>query len=255
MTLSQAYGPRAPRSAPDDDAIRAHLPLVRRVVRRLAHRLPRSVDLDEMIRWGLVGLFDALCKYDPTRNASFETYAQLRIRGAIIDRLRSEDWTGRSARQKATRLEQTYLRLERELGRSPSEEEVAAALGIELAELHALLGEVEASGVVRLEDVGVEPEMESVEVEQVLEGKAVDPAQAVLSRERVKIVAEAIARLPEKEKQVIALYYHEGITMREVGAVLALTESRVSQLHSQALLRLRGFLHEHFGETREEKTA
>jgi RNA polymerase sigma factor for flagellar operon FliA len=246
MTASHVYPP-APRGAPDDEAIRAHLPLVRRVVRRLAHRLPRSVDLDEMIRWGLVGLYDALCKYDPGRNASFETYAQLRIRGAIIDRLRSEDWTARSARQKATRLEQTYLRLERELGRPPGEEEVAAALGIELAELHVLLGEVETSGVVRLEDLGVEPEMEAVDVEEVLEGKAVDPAQAVLSRERVQMVGAAIARLPEKEKQVIALYYHEGITMREVGAVLSLTESRVSQLHSQALLRLRGFLREHFG--------
>lgn len=246
MIATQAYGPSAARQVPNDDAIRAHLPLVRRVVRRLAHRLPRSVDLEEMVRWGLVGLFDALCKYDPGRNASFETYAQLRIRGAILDRLRSEDWTARSARHKASLLEQTYLRLERELGRAATEEEVAAALGMELPELHALLNQVESSGVLKLEDLGVDPEAQSVAVEDVLDGQAIDPAQAVLSRERVALVADAIGRLPPKEKQVVALYYHEGITMREVGEVLSLTESRVSQLHSQALLRLRGFLHQHF---------
>lgn len=246
MIATQTYGRSPARQVPNDDAIRAHLPLVRRVVRRLAHRLPRSVDLEEMVRWGLVGLFDALCKYDPGRNASFETYAQLRIRGAILDRLRSEDWTARSARHKATLLEQTYLRLERELGRAATEEEVAAALGMELPELHVLLNQVESSGVLKLEDLGVDPEAQSVAVEDVLEGQAIDPAQAVLSRERVALVADAIGRLPPKEKQVIALYYHEGITMREVGEVLSLTESRVSQLHSQALLRLRGFLHQHF---------
>lgn len=251
MIASQAYGPTPTRRAPDDDAIRTHLPLVRRVVRRLAHRLPRSLDMEEMVRWGLVGLFDALCKYDPSRNASFETYAQLRIRGAILDRLRSEDWTARSARHKAALLERAYLRIEREQGRAATEEEVAEALEIELSELHAMLGEVESSGVLRLEDLGVDPEIRRVAVEDVLEGQAVDPAQAVLSRERVALVAEAIGRLPVKEKQVVALYYHEGLTMREVGEVLCLTESRVSQLHSQALLRLRGLLREHFeGATR-----
>jgi RNA polymerase sigma factor for flagellar operon FliA len=247
MNAQAAYESVPIGRTPDDDTIRAHLPLVRRVVRRLAHRLPRSLEVEEMVRWGLVGLFDALCKYDPGRSASFETYAQLRIRGAILDRLRSEDWTARGARHKATLLERTYQRLEGELGRAATEEEVAAALGLDLAGLHALLGEIECSGVLRLEDLGVEPEMQSTDVEDVLEGKAVDPAQAVLSRERVQMVGDAIGRLPAKEKQVIGLYYHEGITMREVGAVMSLTESRVSQLHSQALLRLRGFLREHFG--------
>ncbi len=245
------YAPPRPTGGPaaqlPDDVVRAYLPLVRRVVQRLAVRKPPQIELDEMVSWGIEGLLDAFGKYDESKKAAFTTYAQFRIRGAILDRLRSADWVSRSVRQKASLLEKTYRRLEGTLGRPAREEEAAEALGMSLAELHALLGEVGQMTLFSLEDLGVASGPDRLQIERVLEGEEGDPVQALLSRERVDLVAGAIEALPEKERTVIALYYHEGITMKEVGAVLGLTESRVSQLHAQALLRLRGLLREHFG--------
>ena len=239
--------PASERSAtPPDEAIRAYLPLVRRVVQRLAVRKPPQVELDELVSWGIEGLLDAFKKYDARKQAAFATYAQFRIRGAILDRLRGMDWVSRSVRQKATLLEKTYRRLEGTLGRPAREEEVAEALGMTLPELHALLSEVGQMSLFSLEDLGLGAGQERLQVEKILESDGSDPMQALLSRERVDLVADAIRALPQKEQTVIALYYHEGITMKEAGAVLGLTESRVSQLHAQALLRLRGLLHEHF---------
>jgi RNA polymerase sigma factor for flagellar operon FliA len=233
---------------PPDEAVRAYLPLVRWLVQRLAARKPPQVELDEMVSWGLEGLLDAMKKYDPAKQAAFATYAQFRIRGAILDRLRGMDWVSRSVRQKASVLEKTYHQLEGQLGRPATEEEVAAALDCSLPQLHALLSEVGQMSLFSLDDLGVEAGPDRWQIEKLLDGDGTDPMQAFLSRERAGLVAEAIANLPEKEKTVIALYYHEGITMKEAGAVLGLTESRVSQLHAQALLRLRGLLHEHFGD-------
>ncbi|MCC6764854.1 MAG: FliA/WhiG family RNA polymerase sigma factor [Deltaproteobacteria bacterium] len=232
---------------PSDEAVRAYLPLVRWLVQRLAVRKPPQVELDEMVSWGIEGLLDAMKKYDPTKQAAFATYAQFRIRGAILDRLRGMDWVSRSVRQKASVLEKTYHKLEGQLGRPATEEEVADALGLSLPELHALLSEVGQMSLFSLEDLGVDAGPDRWQIEKLLDGDGTDPMQAMLSRERADLVAEAITTLPEKERTVIALYYHEGITMKEAGAVLGLTESRVSQLHAQALLRLRGLLHEHFG--------
>jgi len=230
-----------------EEAVRAYLPLVRWLVQRLAVRKPPQVELDEMVSWGIEGLLDAMKKYDPAKQAAFATYAQFRIRGAILDRLRGMDWVSRSVRQKASLLERTYRQLEGTLGRPACEEEVAAALQLSLPELHGLLSEVGQMSLFSLEDLGVENGRDRWHVERLLDGDGSDPMQALLSRERADLVADAIAGLPEKERTVVALYYHEGITMKEVGAVLGLTESRVSQLHAQALLRLRGLLREHFG--------
>ena len=249
---TKAYGARG-RSAseragtPPDEAIRAHLPLVRRVVQRLAVRKPPQIDIDELVSWGIEGLLDAFKKYDERKQAAFATYAQFRIRGAILDHLRGMDWVSRSVRQKATLLEKTYRRLEGVLGRPATEEEAAEALGMTLGGLHALLSEVGQMTLFSLEDLGVRPGQERIQLERLLQGEGDDPMHALLSQERVSLVADAIRALPEKERTVVALYYHEGITMKEAGAVLGLTESRVSQLHAQALLRLRGLLHEHFG--------
>lgn len=243
-----------PRVAPHvdptlpDEAVRAYLPLVRWLVQRLAARKPPQVELDEMVSWGIEGLLDAMKKYDPKKQAAFATYAQFRIRGAILDRLRGMDWVSRSVRQKASVLEKTYHQLEGALGRPGTEEEVAEALDLSLPQLHALLSEVGQMSLFSLEDIGVDAGPDRWQVEKLLEGDGTDPMQALLSRERADLVADAIANLPEKERTVIALYYHEGITMKEAGAVLGLTESRVSQLHAQALLRLRGLLHAHFGD-------
>jgi RNA polymerase sigma factor for flagellar operon FliA len=250
-TQRRGYGAKG-RSAtasarPPDEAIRAYLPLVRRVAQRLAVRRPPQIELEEMVSWGIEGLLDAFKKYDPRKQAAFATYAQFRIRGAILDRLRGMDWVSRSVRQKASLLEKTYRRLEGTLGRPASEEEVAEALSLTLPALHALLSEVGQMSLFSLEDLGVGPGQERIQLEKLLDSEGADPMHALLSRERVGLVSEAISRLPEKERTVIALYYHDGITMKEVGAVLGLTESRVSQLHAQALLRLRGLLREHFG--------
>ena len=249
-TPTTGYGTRAAVapaiSGPPDEAIRAYLPLVRRVVQRLAVRKPPHVELDELVSWGIEGLLDAFKKYDARKQAAFATYAQFRIRGAILDRLRGMDWVSRSVRQKASLLEKTYRKLEGTLGRPATEEEVAAALAMTLPALHALLSEVGQMTLFSLEDLGFGTGQERLGLEKLLEGDGSDPMHALLSRERVELVAEAIRALPDKERTVIALYYHEGITMKEVGAVLKLTESRVSQLHAQALLRLRGLLRAHF---------
>jgi len=240
----QVAGCDGPAGGPleiSDDTVRRHLPLVRRVVRRLTHRKPPSVEDAELVSWGLGGLLDALQRFDPSKSAAFETYAQVRIRGAILDRLRGRDPAARSTRDKAKLLERTYQKLETRHGRAATEEEVAADLGKPLSELHAMLGEIGCIGVLSLEDLCSGREGQSTG-EEVLASDDPDPADVVLERERVAILAQAVDRLPDKERTVIALYYHQDITMREVGEVLDVTESRVSQLHSQALLRLRGFL-------------
>src|SRR5579884_923155 len=205
-----------------DEVLRQYLPLVRRVVQRLAARKPPHIELDDLVSWGIVGLLDAIGKYDPAKEALFSTYAQFRIRGAILDHLRSLDWVPRSVRQKASLIEKITHQLEGRLGRPPTEEEIAAQLGMSLDEYQELLAKIGE------------------------EGEA-DPLRALLSHERVHLVAEAIQHLPERERIVVTLYYHEELTMKEVGAVLGLTESRVSQLHSQAMLRLKGNLQERFG--------
>jgi RNA polymerase sigma factor for flagellar operon FliA len=255
LSSSPGGGTARPRVAPPiggtppDEAVRAYLPLVRWLVQRLAVRKPPQVELDEMVSWGIEGLLDAMKKFDPKKQAAFATYAQFRIRGAILDRLRGMDWVSRSVRQKASVLEKTYRQLEGSLGRPATEEEVAAALELNLPQLHALLSEVGQMSLFSLEDLGVETgQQDRWQIDKLLEGDGSDPMLAILSRERADLVADAIANLPEKERTVIALYYHEGITMKEAGAVLGLTESRVSQLHAQALLRLRGLLRQHFGD-------
>ncbi|MFN8601879.1 MAG: FliA/WhiG family RNA polymerase sigma factor [Candidatus Binatia bacterium] len=231
-----------------DQALRQHLPLVKRVVRRLLVHKPANVEADELVNWGLDGLLQALQRFDPTRQVEFEAYARMRIRGAILDRLRATDFMARSLRRKANKLERAYHVLEGRLGRPATEDEVAAELGVTVDELREQLAAIGRSGVVGLEDLGEAPAQEQPDVADILDVERADPLAALLSRERAKLVADAIDRLPERERSVIALYYREGITMREVAAVLGVTESRVSQLHSQALMRLGGSLGQHFKE-------
>jgi RNA polymerase sigma factor for flagellar operon FliA len=225
-----------------EEVLRRYLPLVRRVVQRLAVRKPPHIELDDLVSWGIVGLLDAIEKYDPKKEALFSTYAQFRIRGAILDHLRSLDWVPRSVRQKASLIEKVSHELEGKLGRPPVEEELAAALDLSLAEYQELLGKVGEMALFSLEDLGFGAGEERLgpDLEQD-EGEA-DPLRSLLSQERVRLVADAIGRLPERERLVVSLYYNEELTMKEVGGVLGLTESRVSQLHSQAMLRLKRYL-------------
>lgn len=223
----------------DRDAIlRRHLPLVRRVVQRLASRKPPHIDADDLMSWGIVGLLDAIDKYDPTKEVLFSTYAQFRIRGAVLDHLRSLDWIPRSVRQKAAAIDKATRELEATHGRAPAEEEIATHLGLTIGEYHELLSAVGEMALFSVDDFGAGGG--EVRLASETTSKDDDPARNLLHHERVRLLAEAIRRLPEREQSVISLYYQDDLTMKEVGQVLGLTESRVSQIHSQAVLRLKG---------------
>ena len=249
---AEAGTPCLPLDGSRDEVLRRHLPLVRRVVQRLAARKPPHIETDDLVSWGIVGLLDAIAKYDSKKEASFSTYAQFRIRGAILDHLRSLDWVPRSVRQKASLIEKVSHRLEGALGRPPLEEEIASELGVSLDAYQELLTKVGEMSLFSLEDLGFGGGEERFSFERAIEEGDADPLGTLLTRERVAIVTEAIRRLPERERTVVTLYYHEELTMKEVGGVLGLTESRVSQLHSQAVLRMKGYLRELFQPAAEE---
>lgn len=225
-----------------EQLIRNFLPLVRRVVHRLAGRLPNEVDIKEMLNSGIIGLVDALEKYDPRHETNFSTYAQFRIRGAILDSFRSQDWAPRSLRHKAHRLENAYLKLEQTLGRPAEDHEVADELGVDIDVFQKMLNEV--SGVVMLsfEELGFGRGEERFMAEDPLLSGAPDPLADLLDSERVQIVARALDRLPEKERLVICLYFYEELNLKEIGDIIGVTESRASQVRSRALLRLKSYL-------------
>ncbi|SHG57466.1 RNA polymerase, sigma 28 subunit, SigD/FliA/WhiG [Thermosyntropha lipolytica DSM 11003] len=219
--------------------------LVKYVANRLAINLSSAVEVDELYSYGVEGLIDAVEKFDHQRNIKFETYAITRIRGAIIDGLRSMDWVPVSIRQKSKELEKVYSRLEAKLGRAASDEEVAEEMGIDLEKLNKILREVAVTTIISLEDfyAGEEGEEKKKRWADIIEdGDSINALEILELTETKEILARAIAKLPEKEKLVIYLYYYEGLTLKEIGAVLNLSESRISQLHTKAILRLRGSL-------------
>ena len=225
-----------------EELIRSFLPLVKRVVHRLAGRLPAEVDIKEMLNSGIIGLVDALEKYDPRHETNFSTYAQFRIRGAILDSFRAQDWAPRSLRHKAHKLEAAYHKLEQDLGRPADDKEVAEELGIDIEALQKMLNEV--SGVVMLsfEELGFGHGEERFQAEEFLPSARQDPLSDLLDAEKVEIIARALDRLPEKERLVITLYFYEELNLKEIGEIIGVTESRASQIRSRALLRLRGYL-------------
>lgn len=225
-----------------EELIRSFLPLVKRVVHRLAGRLPAEVDIKEMLNSGIIGLVDALEKYDPRHETNFSTYAQFRIRGAILDSFRSQDWAPRSLRHKAHKLENAYLRLEQEFGRPAEDHEIANELGVDIEAFQKMLSEV--SGVVMLsfEELGFGHGEERFMAHEWIPSGHPDPLNDLLDSERVEIVARALDRLPEKERLVISLYFYEELNLKEIGDVIGVTESRASQIRSRALLRLKTYL-------------
>ncbi len=225
-----------------EELIRSFLPLVKRVVHRLAGRLPSEVDIKEMINSGIIGLVDALEKYDPRHETNFSTYAQFRIRGAILDSFRSQDWAPRSLRHKAHKLENAYQKLEQELGRPAEDEEVAKELGIAVEDLQKMLGEVTGVVMLSFEELGFGHGEERFQAEEWLPSVRPDPLNKLLDNERVEIIARALDRLPEKERLVITLYFYEELNLKEIGEIIGVTESRASQIRSRALLRLRSYL-------------
>lgn len=229
-----------------EDLIRSFLPLVKRVVHRLAGRLPAEVDVKEMLNSGIIGLVDALEKYDPRHETSFSTYAQFRIRGTILDSFRIQDWVPRSLRHKAHKLENIYYRLEQEFGRPAEDGEVAKELDIDLDTLHKMLGEVTGVVMLSLEELGFGHGEERFRAEETLISTKPDPLKMLLDTEKVEIVARALDRLPEKERLVITLYFYEELNLKEIGEIIGVTESRASQIRSRALIRLRSYLKKAF---------
>ncbi|MBV1789353.1 RNA polymerase sigma factor FliA [Marinobacterium sp. D7] len=221
------------------ELVEQYAPLVKRIARHLMARLPSSVVLDDLIQAGMVGLLEATAKYDPGKGASFETYAGIRIRGAIIDEVRRGDWTPRSVHRNGRRVSEAIMRVEARTGRDAGDAEVAAELGISIDAYHALLQDSAESRLFSFDELS-ESDEDSPGEQFVADDPG--PAQAFQGGAFQGALAKAIEGLPEREKLVLALYYDEELNLKEIGQVLGVTESRVSQIHSQAAARLRSRL-------------
>ncbi len=229
--------------APEMDAeqvMLAHLPMVRFLARRVHERLPQHVEMEDLVSAGVVGLIDAVQKFDPSKQVKFRSYAQFRVRGAILDSLRALDWGPRALRRRGRQIEDTIRSLNASLGRSPTEAEIASEMQVTLEQYQQLLGDLRGL------DIGTLNAERSEDTEDELAHLAGDPEDNPLlqcERSETKArLARAIAELPERERTVLTLYYYEEMTMREVGLTLNVVESRVSQIHSSAMVRLRAAL-------------
>jgi RNA polymerase sigma factor for flagellar operon FliA len=243
MSAAQAYEQISePVVAGSDQLLLDQLPQVKYIARRIHERLPHHVPFDDLLHAGIVGLIDAMHKYDSSKNVRFASYAKFRIRGAILDSLRDMDWSPRDLRRKARLLESVMQKLQSELGHSASEPELAKAMGMTLEEFQHLLDEIRGLDVGSLQIESLEDGRETDLGETIPGPPDQDPLSLCLAGERRQMLAAAIAELPEREQQVLALYYQEELTMKEVGAVLGVGESRVSQIHSMAVARLRAIL-------------
>ena len=224
-----------------EEVIIQYSPMIKYVANRIAMRLPPHIEVDDLISVGVLGLMDAITKYDSSRGAKFKTYAEFRVRGAILDELRSMDWVPRSIRQKASQVDKVVQGLQAKLRRTPEDEEVAQEMGLSLDQFHETLNETKSIPIFSLEDLGIAKESgDQQSLLDCLAGKAdADPQTQIRLVELKEIIAKAIDALPEKERLMVSLYYYEELTMKEIGAVLDITESRVSQIHSKAVYRLR----------------
>ena len=223
----------------------AYSPLVKFIAGRMASGLPSHVEESDLISYGLLGLISAIERFEPEREIKFETFAITRIKGSIIDELRSLDWVPRSVRAKAREIEKMNAKLEHSLHRAPTDQEMAGGLGVSVEEFQESLVRISNSSVVALDELWTVSDSSGDQVsllDTIQDPQALDPAAEMDTTEMKDRLADAIARLPEREKLVVALYYYENLTLREIGEVLGVTESRVSQLHTKAVLRLKSRL-------------
>jgi len=230
-----------------DQLIIAYSPLVKYVAGRMSSGLPAHIEEADLVSYGLLGLIGALERFDPSRAIKFETYAVSRIRGSIIDELRALDWVPRSVRSWARKVEACVTRLENELRRAPTDEEIAGDLAIGVGEFQDILNQISCASVVALDEYWDTPSQSQDKVnliDTIEDREAPDPSRAYRQRAVKDILVSAIQRLPERERIVIGLYYYESLTLKEIGEVLGVTESRISQLHTKAILRLRGRIKE-----------
>ena len=220
------------------ELLNQYLPQVRRQALSLQVRLPASIELDDLIQAGMVGLLEAMGRFDASQGASFATFASQRIRGAMIDELRSRDWLPRSVRRNAREVDQVVRKLEQQLGRAAQDHEIAAELDMPVDEYYQLLSDTNCGHLLPYDELvaeGQEPEQDNAPF--------ATPFADLLDQEQRQLLIDAIEALPEREKLLMALYYQEELNLKEIGAVMGVTESRVSQLHSQAVSRLRSKLH------------
>lgn len=225
-----------------------YAPLVKTIAGRLGARLPSHVSQDDLHSAGIMGLLDAIEKFDTEKGVEFKSYAEFRIRGAMLDELRSMDWVPRSVRRNAKRLQEAYVRVEKEKMRPAEDEEVATELGINMEDLYHLIDESKGMTLLSKEELGDLIGMHDLAEKSSMARStgALDPVDSLDLREVQEVTASAIERLPKNERTVVALYYYEELTMKEIGRIMGYTESRVSQLHTKAVIRLRNSLKSYF---------
>ncbi len=226
-----------------DQIIIEYAPLIKFIAQKIASRLPSNIELDDLISCGVIGLMDAIEKFDPSRDNKFKTYAEFRVRGAILDELRAQDWVPRSIREKAKLVEKAYAKIEAELGRPATDEEMCEELQVTQEEFHELLNKAKSVSLLNIDDSATFNRGDKKLMAGLMEeSRSSNPFSAVSYKNSRDKIKEGIATLPEKQRLVLSLYYYEDLNLKEIGQVLDVTESRVSQLHTQAILKLKAKL-------------
>ena len=223
-----------------EEIIVEYAPFVKYIAQKIASRLPPNIELDDMVSCGVIGLMDAIEKFDPSRDNKFKTYAEFRIRGAILDELRSQDWVPRSVREKAKVVEKAYAKLEKDLGRSATDEEMCEELLCTMEEFHELINKSKSVSLLNIEDATAMSKGDKKLMVSLMEtSRSANPQTAVGYKRAQEIIKDGIKSLPEKQRLVLSLYYFEDLNLKEIGQVLDVTESRVSQLLTQAIMKLK----------------
>jgi RNA polymerase sigma factor for flagellar operon FliA len=241
LSQQNIYEPPPQSNAKRDELILEHLPQIKYIAQRIATKLPSHVELNDLVSAGVLGLLDAIEKFDPKRGVKFKTYAELRIKGAILDSLRNLDWAPRSLRKKSKDLEKVYRDLEQRLGRPATDKEVCDEMGISLEEFYELVDQIKGLNLGSFQELSGQDEEKPSEplVKYIPDAPQMDPFFVFHKSEIQSLLSSAVDTLPKKERLVVSLYYFDELTMKEIGKVLGVNESRVSQLHTKAMLRLR----------------
>jgi RNA polymerase sigma factor FliA len=240
----KAYAAVIEQSASRDKLILEHMPQIKYIAHRISAKLPSHVELNDLVSAGVLGLLDAVEKFDPSRGVKFKTYAELRVKGAILDSLRNLDWAPRSLRKRSKDLEKVYKELEQRLGRPASDKEVCDELGITLEEFYELVDQIKGLNLGSFHEMASQEDDRNSEplIKYIPDAPQMDPFFVFHKSEIRNMLGGAIDALPKKERLVVSLYYYDELTMKEIGKVLGVNESRVSQLHTKAMLRLRNKL-------------